>query len=130
MHQITNTQYEYIYTRIGRAFSFSWSLLEVSLFCVILKCLFLSYRELRITRPKGAHMSWFINVIYIVCVIDSLCANEAHEAFARFLSVSSSVPFCHRSLSIILISLNKYRKDVELSNGYRTSETTVVHNDN
>lgn len=31
---------------------------------------------------------------------------------------------------IILISLNKYRKDVELSNGYRTSETTVVHNDN
>lgn len=30
---------------------------------------------------------------------------------------------------IILISLNKYWKDVELSNGYRTSETIVVHND-
>lgn len=47
------------------------------------------------------------------------------------------IPFClvERAILpsiplIILISLNKYRKDVELSNGYCTSETTVVHNDN
>lgn len=97
-------------------------------FCVILKRLPLLSSDLRITRPKGAHMSWFINVIVY---------SMRYRFFMRERGPRSlrEIPLClvERAILpsiplIILISL-QYRKDVELSSGYRTSETIVIHDD-
>lgn len=61
--RITNTQYEYIYTRIGRAFPFSWSLPEVSLFRVILKMPSL-FRFTHHTSKRSTHVMVYQCNIY------------------------------------------------------------------